>query len=144
MTATMTPQRGVFRGSVDESGTFKPDDAAGLRERFKAFTGKRVAIIVKAHVAQRSLNQSNYWWGVPVPMLAEHCGYTPSQMHYALLGECFGYRVGPMGQPVPNKPSSSDLTTAEFSHLIEWVLTWGPTELGVNIPAPNEVIEDEA
>jgi hypothetical protein len=36
------------------------------------------------------------------------------------------------------KPSSSDLTVEEFTHLIDWVLTWAPTELGVTIPSPNE------
>lgn len=95
-------------------------------------------LTLKPTKAQRSLDQNAYWWAVPVEILAEHCGYTPAQMHYALLGECFGYTPGPTGHPVPNVPSSSELNTAEFTKLIDWVLTWAPTELGVVIPAPDE------
>ena len=82
--------------------------------------------------SQRSLDQLRYWWAEPVKRLADHCGYTDSQMHYALLGECFGY-TEVMGHAVPVKPSSSDLTVEEFSQLIEWVLTWAPAELGVAV-----------
>lgn len=60
-------------------------------------------------------------------------------MHYALLGECFGYVIGPTGTVIPNVPSSSHLTTEQFTRLIEWVLIWGPTEMGVDIPAPEKV-----
>lgn len=90
--------------------------------------------------AKRSLDQNAYWWAVPVKILAEHCGYTDTQMHYALLGECFGFVEGPAGHPVPVKPSSSELTVDEFKHLVDWVLTWAPTELGVVLPEPGEVI----
>lgn len=106
-----------------------------------ALTGLKpgpVVITIKAQKPQRTLAQSAYWWSTPVRLIAQHCGYTENQMHYALLGECFGYTPGPTGTPVPVKPSSSDLTVEEFTHLIDWVLTWAPTELGVVIPAPNE------
>ena len=72
-------------------------------------------------------------------MLAEHCGYTPAQMHYALLGECFGFvQQNAGGLTVPVKPSSSDLSVDEFSRLIEWVLVWAPSELGCVVRTPAE------
>lgn len=105
----------------------------------KGFAGKTVDVEITRHRDKRSLDQNAYWHAVPVDLLAEHCGYTHDQMHYALLGEWGGYLDGPAGQPVPRIASSSKLTTDEFSKLIEWVLTWGPSEMGVIIPAPNEV-----
>jgi hypothetical protein len=101
---------------------------------------KVVEIVIRKPRTQRSLDQNAYWHAVPVKILAEFCGYTDSQMHYALLGECFGYEPGPNGQPIPIKPSSSDLSVEEFTHLINWVQQWSVTELGVDIPAPSEAM----
>ena len=128
----------VFTGFVSASGHLDIDDRPALLGHLKTLAGRNVEMVVKPKRMQRTLNQSAYWWAVPVKMLAEELGYTPSQMHYALLGECFGYQPGPMGQPVPVKPSSSDLSVEEFTHLIDWVLTWAPTELRVTLPAPGE------
>lgn len=111
-------------------------DKSALRALLRGVKDGKYVLTLKPYRAQRSLDQNAYWWAVPVKLVAEHCGYTPTQMHYALLGECFGYKAGPFGEAVPNVPSSSDLTTDEFAKLIDWVLTWAPSELGVVIPEP--------
>lgn len=134
----------AFLGFVDDDGKFALTEPRAFRAHLQDLKGQEVVLMVKPRPRKRSLDQNAYWWAEPVKRLAEHCGYTPSQMHYALLGECFGYSNGPTGQPVPNKPSSSELTTQEFSQLIEWVLTWAPAELGVRIMAPNEWQDTEA
>jgi hypothetical protein len=99
---------------------------------------KVVEIVIRKPRTQRSLDQNAYWWAVPVKILAEFCGYTENQMHYALLGECFGYEPGPHGVPVPVKPSSADLSVEEFTHLIDWAQQWAASELGVDVPGPDE------
>lgn len=133
--------RGVIAlGTVTPEG-FRLDDKAGFKKAVSRLPLGRMRIAVEPIGEKRSLDQNAYWWAVPVKLLAEHCGYTDSQMHYALLGECFGYTSGPTGKAVPVKPSSSELTVAEFTQLIEWVLTWGPSELGVIIPGPSEYLE---
>jgi hypothetical protein len=131
----MTP---IFTATV-RGGKLVQADLNAVKRHLATLDGHDVEFTIKRKRSQRSLDQNKFWWAVPVAILAEHCGYTPSQMHYALLGECFGYLAGPTGQPVPNVPSSSELSVDEFSRLIEWVLTWAPSELGVSIPAPNEV-----
>lgn len=119
-------------------GASSSELAAQVRAHLKTIAGQPVEIVIRKPRTKRSLDQNAYWWAVPVPLLAEHCGYEPAQMHYALLGECFGYTSGPTGQPVPVKPSSSDLSVEEFNTLVEWVLIWGPSSMGVVIPTPGE------
>lgn len=126
----------AFAAFVDDDGVFALDDKGTFKREIQQFKGCEVTVTVKRKEHRRSLDQNRYWWAEPVKRLADHCGYTDAQMHYALLGECFGYTTGPTGQPVPVKPSSSDLTVAEFTQLIEWVLTWAPAELQVEIMPP--------
>lgn len=132
----------MFHGRIDESGRFGLLDGEKAQRQayFKTLAGKNVEIIVRRERTQRSIDQNAYWWAVPVRLLAEHTGYTDNQMHYALLGECFGYIVGPTGTVIPNVPSSSHLTTEQFTRLIEWVLIWGPTEMHVDIPPPEKAV----
>jgi len=132
---TPTPK---WIGTVDAQGKLHIDGKRDLDRYLRTLAGKEVELVVKRKVYKRSLDQNAYWWSVPVRILAEHCGYTDAQMHYALLGECFGYVAGPQGKPVPVKPSSSDLSVEEFSRLIEWCLDWAASELGVYIPAPDK------
>lgn len=129
----------VFAGRVNEQGQVVIRDRQVFDSYAKTFTNQSVEVILRKPKSQRSLDQNAYWWSVPVRLLSEHTGFTDTETHYALLGECFGYQVGPTGKDIPNKPSSSVLTVEEFSRLIEWVLVWGPQEMGVQIPAPNEV-----
>jgi hypothetical protein len=129
----------TFTGTVSEQGRLTLDDRRAFLHHVYTFAGHAVELTVRRKRSQRSLDQNKFWWAVPVRLCAEHCGYSDSEMHYALLGECFGWKVGPTGKEIPNVTSSSGLTVEQFTHLIDWVLVWGPTELGVNIPAPDQV-----
>jgi hypothetical protein len=128
----------VFEGRVTDGAKPVIDDVTRYRKALETLAGKRVEFVLRKPASKRSIDQNAYWWAVPVKLLAEHCGYTDAQMHYALLGECFGFTPGPNGTPVPVKPSSSDLSVEEFKHLIDWVLVWAPSEMGVAIPEPAE------
>jgi hypothetical protein len=129
----------LFTGRVDEAGKLRATDRPGLERYLVTLAGLDVDIIVRRHVEQRTLDQNAYWWTVPVRLLADHCGYSDVDMHYALLGECFGWKAGPTGKEIPNVTSSSALKVDEFSRLIDWVLVWGPTEMNCIIPPPTEV-----
>jgi len=128
----------VVPARVDELGVLRHDANGRFGEVCRQFAGQRVELVFRKPKSKRTLDQNSYWWAEPVPRLAEHCGYSPNQMHYALLGECFGYTPGPTGQAIPVKASSSDLSVEEFRHLIDWVLVWAPSELGVAIQSPDE------
>lgn len=123
----------------DSGGRMDSDVRIAIATHLRACAGVATEIVIKPYKSKRSLDQNAYWWAVPVAILAEHCGYEPEQMHYALLGEWRGYMEGIGGQKIPNCASSSKLTTAEFTQLIEWVQRWAATEMDVQIPSPNEV-----
>lgn len=131
----------IFHGAVTKDGRLTLlSSEHGTRQRWlRTLAGDAVEVVVRKAQSRRSLEQNRFWWAVPVRLLAEHCGYTDEQMHYALLGECFGYTVGPTGRQIPNVTSSSRLSVEQFTHLIDWVLVWGPTEMGVEIPPPESV-----
>ncbi len=126
-----------FVGDVDARGHLDPDVRGQVADYIRTFPGMRIEVKVRTYKPQRSLDQNAYWWAVPVAILSEHTGYEPEQMHYVLLGEWRGYEDGPRGHKVPRCCSSSKLTTAEFTELIEWVQRWA-AELDCQIPAPNE------
>lgn len=119
-----------------------PDDAITVTVpasgvlKLPQFAGQSVSVRVVKR--RRSVDQNAYWWAVPVRIIAEYCGYDPEQMHYALLGEWQGYADGPVGPPVPRCASSSKLTTAEFTDLIDWVQRWAVETLDLQIPSPGE------
>lgn len=128
----------VFTAFVDDAGHFAIDNREAFRRYVAAkFKGHEVTVTVEKKTRKRTLDQSAYWWAVPVKILADELGYTPNQMHYALLGEYGGYESGPTGQAVPKVASSSELNTEEFAKLIDWVLDWAPSQLNVVIPPPD-------
>lgn len=130
----------VFQGRVFGDGELVLDDQARFDAHMNTMKDKRVEVVVRPIRSQRSLSQNNYWWAVPVELMAEYMGEERQAVHYALLGECFGYHYNAkLGRLVPNKGSSSALTTEEFSQLIEWCPPWALANHGVNIPLPNEV-----
>lgn len=115
-----------------------PQDRERLRAAVACLPDGEASLTVGPPKRGKTHDQLAFWWAVAVPLIADHCGYTHSQMHYALLGECFGYSHGPLGTPVPNVPSIAECSVEQVTQLIDWVLTWAPTELGVIVPEPDK------
>lgn len=133
----MTPAV-TFTGFCDDAGKFALDNRRAFLNYIAAkFKGHEVVVTVTKKVAKRTVDQNAYWWAVPVKIMAAELGYTDNQMHYALLGEHGGYKVGPTGQPVPNIASITDLNREQMAKLIDWVLDWAPSELNITIPPPD-------
>jgi hypothetical protein len=69
---------------------------------------------------KRSLDQNNALWRWDTE-LSQESGYTPSEVHYIMLGRIYGTKDLKVGNSVISKPikTSSELTTVEFSQYIE-------------------------
>lgn len=135
----------VFHGVVSDDGKLALADAERyLRQGYlKHLAGKPVDLIVRAHRNKRSDAQNKWHWGVAVPLIAHELGYDKHEhedVHYALVAKCFGTRFDPkLKQEIPNV-RSSQLTTVQFSELMEWEVRWAAQELGIQIPLPGEAV----
>lgn len=132
----------VFHGVVrDGAVQFEPRERALRHGWLKGLEGSDVDVIVRRHTRRRTADQNRYWWGVAVPLIAQELGYDKHEheaVHYALVSKCFGVTQDKTLGELP-KVRSSHLTTAQFSELMEWAVRWAATELGMQLPLPNEV-----
>lgn len=95
-------------------------------------------IQIKPYKKDRSTAANAYYWGVVIKTLADHCGYSASEMHIELLGSVCGWKNirGLDGQErqVPNRSTTSPdkMNTKEFAEYIEKCLVIA-SDLGVMI-----------
>lgn len=130
-----------FAAIVTEHGKLKMGDfqRAEMDRWLATLKGNAVVISVKREHATRSNQQNRYWWGVVVPLIAEHLGYTTDEMHEALKYKFLRTEAEAAPTDLPKIRSTASLDTKEFTALIENVITWAGAEFGVEIPLPNEV-----
>jgi len=133
----------IFHGRVSDDGTMLSllDNEKPMRDRILArLAGKTVDLTLKVHREQRSVDQNAWHWGVAIPVIAEALGYDLHEytdLHYALVDECFGTHLDQrVGRIVPDV-RSSQLDTAKFSEFMEWEVRWA-AQRGVLVPLPNE------
>ena len=127
----------VWSGVLDERGRWHLDRPEDFRAYCRGLRGQRVQLIVRKPSRQRSQNENRYYWGVVIALLAEHCGYTPEEMHEALK---FAMLRTHEDGPLPSVKSTAQLSTTEFEDYLERIRIWAATELGVVVPLPNEAV----
>lgn len=131
----------VWRGRVSEDGKLQLLELERPQRQnyLRYLAGKPVEVVIRKRRAQRSLDQNAYLHGVPFPILADHFGNTIEEMKYALMGECWGWKLEKAtGREVPVKAHTSRMTVEECSHFIEWLIPWAMINHGVQIPLPGE------
>jgi hypothetical protein len=85
----MSKERRIILGSDQAFKQAKQE----LKARWEAREGECWEVIFKPYKKDRTLAQNNFYWGVVVPPIAAHCGYTPAETHTVLLGEIFGWKT---------------------------------------------------
>ena len=124
----------IFRGFVDDSGKFALDYPAQFRAYVGRFMGEEVEIEFRKRRTKRSDRQNRYWWGVVIPLIAEHCGYSHDEMHEALKAKFLG--TEDMSRGLLRIGSTAKLDTQAFAELTDRVVLWAAGDLGVIIPPP--------
>ena len=88
----------------------------------------------------RSIEQNNYYWGVVLTILADHCGYIgpgeKEDLHNELRSMFLVY-IGKMGEACVQ--STTKLDTEIFEKYLEAVRTFAMNFHQCYIPLPNEV-----
>ena len=110
-----------------------------MEDRFASFLqsmeGQRVEVTVRKKHRRRTDQQNRYYFGVVIPILADHTGYTSDEMHDALKVKFLG---------VPEKglmhiKSSALLSRLEFKEYVDKISQWAARDLGVYIPLPDNM-----
>lgn len=106
--------------------------------------GTELDIVIKKHVKDRTTLQNAYYFGVVVPILADHFGYDDAEEMHTELKEKFN----PIESKItPGKMiggSTTKLSTEEFfssneKSYVERICRWGATEYGIYIPPPTKM-----
>lgn len=133
----------TFEGIVRD-GQIKPDRPFDFQRWVASLEGARVQFSVKKRRSKFSNQQGRYWFGVVIPLLAEHFGYDREErkaLHYQLMAMCFGTRTETrlgVEMEVVNVESMTQLNTQQFEEMSDWARRWAAKEHGVYIPEPNE------
>ena len=115
-----------------------------LAEQIRQLKDGPVTVTVARKHATRSVQANRYWWGVCLPLVAEHTGYTVDECHdiakQMFLPKKLAITDGNgeiKGEFVVGGTTRS-LTTLEFYEFVENWRKWAGQELGVTIPDPDE------
>lgn len=116
-------------------GAFKEDVAR--------FEGQKIKVELSQFKDTRSERQNAYYWGVVIPIFADHLGFPPKEYR-----ECHEYLKyerlpifikTPAGETIRTARSSASLKTNEFEDYMADLRKWGAEEFALNIPEPNEI-----
>lgn len=129
----------IIRGVVSAAGKLELSDVArGLLSRhLGTMKGKPVDLVVKVHRHQRTSQANRFYFGVVVPLIAEHCGYEKDEMHELLAMRFLRIEDDPVTGS-PRRKHTPETDTKEFSDYVDACMRFG-AELGVYIPQPGEV-----
>lgn len=129
----------IFRGTVDEDGKLQLAQSVRglLTAHLSRLRGKSVELIVRRYRRQRTDRQGRYYFGVVIPLIADHCGYTHQEMHELLAMKFLRLEDDPVTGS-PRRKRTPDTDTVEFSAYLESCIQFG-AELDVYIPDPHQV-----
>ena len=106
-------------------------------------TKKPIRIVIVKKKKRRSLNQNSYYWGVVLKVIGDELGYFPEEMHQC-LATMFLKRIIKIGEEcIETYRSTAKLKTGEFEDYLQKIRIFASSELGIFVPLPNEIIDEE-
>jgi len=111
--------------------------------RFKAKDETPIKLTIERDIKRRTQgadhepsNQNGYYWSVVIPILSEHFGYLPDEVHLALK---FKFLRNGGSENLPKFRSTSSINKHEWEDLMEKIRIWALSDFDIKIPLPNEV-----
>jgi hypothetical protein len=90
---------------------------------------------------RRTLKQNAYWHAEPFFKLAQAWGESIARTKLIVMGEFWGWepcKVQGIRVFLPVKAHTSDMTVAEGTLFLDWLIPWALQEHGVEIHTPDE------
>lgn len=136
---------------VKPDGTIPRKVSEAVRDKLKRMVGKNIVIIVGEWKPPRSGQQNRYYHGVVVKRIHRHFVQNGNDWTTSQVSEFLKEEVGglvdvlylPNGQKRRIPRSSTTLDTAEWEVFMEKCREWASRVLDLQVPLPNEVLEDE-
>lgn len=119
----------IFHGVI-EKGKVRLDNPSNYLVHLSSLEGKRIELSLQKERNNRTLNQNAYYWGVVIPILAEHHGYEPDEMHTALK---YKFLKKHEDTDLVTTGSTKKLSTVEFGEYLDRIIRWAAQE-GIVIP----------
>lgn len=119
---------------------FSDQDLQYIGHFMKKREGKAIRVIFAPAHKQRSINQSNYYWGVVLKTIEEFTGQDSDDLH-EFFKSCYSIEkvVNLAGNDFVVPQSTAKMNTLQFTEYIEKVRKWAAEELSLSIPDPNQV-----
>lgn len=106
-------------------------DAASLAQLHAFIRTREGRSLTLTVTGAKRTDPQNRLLHVYVPMIAEHFGYVESaamasdaivaDVKRDLMGACYGWTTGPMGNQVPTRPHTSSLSVDEMTDFLDWL-----------------------
>jgi len=132
-----------FYRKVNDDGTVP--GGSDIRDAIKSFFGRDIEIIIRKKTKQRTNEQNRLFWSY-MNILGFDLGYTKDEMHDLVCAKFLApveMVIEQTGEVISSTRGTKDLTTKEFTTLIEDILDWATEDLGSNLPLPNQQVEIE-
>ena len=139
-TQEMDQKKLKFHGTI-QGHKFLAKEPDAFLAHIRSLSGEEVTVTVTKYRAykQRSNDQNRYYWGVVIKLLKDETGHSPEELHEILKLKFLLKTYQLKDKQFPGVASTADLSTMEFEDLMAKIRSWASLDLGIYIPAPNEV-----
>lgn len=112
-------------------------------KRLLTETKKPIVITIAKKKNKRSLNQNAYYWGVVLKVIGDELGYFPEEMHKTFAKKFLKRFIDIGDECIAIGGSTKRLKTNEFEEYLENIRIFASSELGILVPLPNEILDEE-
>lgn len=131
-----------FRQICRRGDFFASHQARAIQEIINLDDQTDWLIQISKYRKKRSTEQNAFLHAVPLKMISDATGNDIEDLKTYYLGEAFGWQEYEVFGERRRKPMkrSSELNTAEFSYLMDYIEQRASQDLGMVIPKPNEYL----
>lgn len=120
-----------------KSGKLILDKPSYFKGMLMQFSDCKVRVVVERLKKEKSRQQRGYYWGVVLPIIAEHVGHTPERLHDIFKQKYLLEKVLWRGGDIHIPKSTEELTSNEYAEYVSNIILEA-SELGIVVPEPDK------